>query len=145
MNDYNLNYQIPYINNNLYQNPYNNTIVLVPYNFNQCGLITSTNPNIINNSIRGGYFSSTCIPNSNETCYCKDTCNNGNYSNFNNGWWNCTNPQNGGQGVPRYFINFCLFLNNCFILNCVIILYFYKYKINYFYTCILFYYILLFT
>jgi hypothetical protein len=108
MNDYNLNYQIPYINNNLYQNPYNNnnnTIVLVPYNFNQCGLITSTNPNpnIINNSIRGGYFSSTCIPNSNETCYCKDTCNNGNYSNFNNGWWNCTNPQNGGQGVPRYF------------------------------------------
>ena len=107
MNDYNLNYQIPYINNKLYQNPYNNnnTIVLVPYNFNQCGLITSTNPNpnIINNSIRGGYFSSTCMPNSNETCYCKDTCNNGNYSNFNNGWWNCTNPQNGGQGVPRYF------------------------------------------
>ena len=95
------NHQIQY--NNLYENPYNNTVILVPYNFNQCGLVTSTNPNpnIINNSIRGGYFSSTCTPNSNQTCYCKDTCN-GN-THFNNGWWNCSNPQNGGQGVQKYF------------------------------------------
>ena len=85
-------YRDPFYAGNGYYNfyPPADEWAIVPYN-NMCGCQTSTipNPEIINGSIRGGVNNVyQCEPGSDETCYCRDTCNGNPDMTSNSNWWN---------------------------------------------------------